>query len=267
MLDRTDIALRAARGLKSVGRSDRAGLRRSARRGNVVPMFPRPTSCCLLAAAMFVAEPVSAEEAKFFKPNDVVALVGGEDMVAASELGYLELLLVRAYPGYRLKFRCLAWEGDTVFEQPRMLNYPPLEKQLDDVGATVVLMPVRPDGKYLGGRGSRCRNSWRLTSDSSSCLRRPTKNRHYPAGRFCSDVSLYAVGCPTVAEIRQLFANTLNRRKHMPRRSENWRKSIGCRLGTSPEEATNRDSQPARLLGIGYVHWYAAGHAVETESF
>ena len=75
----------------------------------------------------------------FFKKNDVIALVGGEDMVAMSEYGYLELLLQRALPDYHLKFRDLAWEGDTVFEQRRDLNFPPLEAQLDQVGATVVI--------------------------------------------------------------------------------------------------------------------------------
>ncbi len=75
----------------------------------------------------------------FLKPNDVIALVGGEDMVAASEYGYLELLLQRALPQHHLKVRSLAWEGDTVFEQPRDLNYPSLEQQLDDLGATVVI--------------------------------------------------------------------------------------------------------------------------------
>ncbi|MEI9896826.1 MAG: hypothetical protein WDN28_23965 [Chthoniobacter sp.] len=39
----------------------------------------------------------SAQAAEpFFKKDDVIALVGGEDMVAASEYGYLELLLTRA---------------------------------------------------------------------------------------------------------------------------------------------------------------------------
>ncbi len=60
-------------------------------------------------------------------------------MVAASEYGYLELLLVRALPDYQLRFRNLAWEGDTVFEQRRDLNFPPLEEQLDKIGATVVI--------------------------------------------------------------------------------------------------------------------------------
>ena len=73
------------------------------------------------------------------RPDDVIALVGGEDMVAMSEYGYLESLLTRARPDHRLRFRSLAWEGDTVFEQRRDLNFPPLEDQLTRIGATVVI--------------------------------------------------------------------------------------------------------------------------------
>jgi hypothetical protein len=85
-----------------------------------------------------VALPSFAAES-FLHPHDVVAFVGGEDMVAMSEYGYLELLLTRALPTYQLRFRNLAWEGDTVFEQRRDLNFPPLEAQLDKIGATVVV--------------------------------------------------------------------------------------------------------------------------------
>lgn len=86
--------------------------------------------------ASYAAPP---EAAPFFREGDVVALVGGEDMVVAAELGYLEALIQRALPAHKLKFRSLAWEGDTVFEQPRQVNYPTLEAQLDDIGATVVI--------------------------------------------------------------------------------------------------------------------------------
>jgi PAS domain-containing protein len=90
--------------------------------------------------ASFVVPPLSARaEEPFFKKGDVIALVGGEDMVAASEYGYLELLLTRALPDHHLKFRCLAWEGDTVFEQRRDLNFPSWEEQLEKIGATVVI--------------------------------------------------------------------------------------------------------------------------------
>ncbi len=60
-------------------------------------------------------------------------------MVAMSEYGYLESFLTRALPDHRLRFRSLAWEGDTVFEQRRDLNFPPLEDQLTKIGATVVI--------------------------------------------------------------------------------------------------------------------------------
>jgi hypothetical protein len=86
----------------------------------------------LLLGSARAAEP-------FFKKNDVIALVGGEDMVVASEYGYLELLLTRALPDYHLRFRNLAKEGDTVYEQPRDLNFPTWEESLDKIGATVVI--------------------------------------------------------------------------------------------------------------------------------
>ena len=91
----------------------------------------------LLLGCLFLH--VANADEPFLKPNDVIAFVGGEDMVAASEYGYLELLLTRARPEHKLKFRCLAWDGDTVFEQRRDLNYPTLEQQLEKIGATVVI--------------------------------------------------------------------------------------------------------------------------------
>jgi hypothetical protein len=106
-------------------------------------------------AALFVSALVYSSRADepFLKPNDVIALVGGEDMVAAGESGTLEFLLHRALPDYHLKLRSLAWEGDTVFEQPRMLNYPKLEQQLDEIGATVVIMQFG-QSECLAGKGN-----------------------------------------------------------------------------------------------------------------
>jgi hypothetical protein len=99
---------------------------------------PLPRWVTLLSlVALLLGTTVKA--APLFRPNDVVALVGGEDMVAASEFGELELLITAAYPDHRLRFRSLAWEGDTVYEQRRDLNYPKLEEQLEKIGATVVI--------------------------------------------------------------------------------------------------------------------------------
>ncbi len=94
----------------------------------------------VIVIVILIVIPPSARAAEpFFRKGDVIALVGGEDMVVASEYGYLELLLTRALPDYHLRFRNLAWEGDTVFEQRRDLNFPTWEEQLDKIGATVVI--------------------------------------------------------------------------------------------------------------------------------
>ncbi len=102
--------------------------------------YPSPMrTIVFLIAIILTLQPAARAEEPFFKANDVIALVGGEDMVVAAELGYLETLIQLALPDHRLKFRSLAREGDTVFEQRRDLNYPSLEAQLDKMGATVVI--------------------------------------------------------------------------------------------------------------------------------
>jgi len=89
----------------------------------------------------------------WLKAGDVVALVGGEDMVALAEEGWLETLVTWAQPGDRIRWRSLAWEGDTVFEQRRDLNYPTLEAQLDRMGATVVLCQFGKMESFAGKEG------------------------------------------------------------------------------------------------------------------
>jgi hypothetical protein len=56
---------------------------------------------------------------------------------AAQHTGHLESLLAAKFPTAR--FRNLAWEGDTVYRQPRDLNFPSLKDQLKAVGATVII--------------------------------------------------------------------------------------------------------------------------------
>ena len=89
----------------------------------------------------------------WLKAGDVVALVGGEDMVALAEEGWLETLVTWAQPKDRIRFRSLAWEGDTVFEQRRDLNYPALEAQLDKIGATVVICQFGKMESFAGKDG------------------------------------------------------------------------------------------------------------------
>src|SRR5205823_3478382 len=72
--------------------------------------------------------------------NDVVVFLGGANVVAAQETGHLETLLTVKVHGLGARFHTLAWEGDTVYAQPRDLNFPPLKTQLRRVGATVAFL-------------------------------------------------------------------------------------------------------------------------------
>ena len=73
------------------------------------------------------------------RSNDVVAFVGGEDVVAMQQFGYVETILARETAAKNLRFRNLGWEGDTVFEQRRDLNFPSWEQTLAKVDATVIV--------------------------------------------------------------------------------------------------------------------------------
>jgi hypothetical protein len=99
-------------------------------------MMRFPLACLI---ALFVGICSSRAEERLLKPDDVIAFVGGENMVAVSDNGFLELSLTRSFPDLRLRFRNLAWEGDTVFEQNRDLNFPTWEEQMDKIGVTVVV--------------------------------------------------------------------------------------------------------------------------------
>ena len=72
------------------------------------------------------------------RTNDVIVLVGGSTFVAENESGVLETALKLAHPGHALRIRNLAREGDTVYAQPREVNYPTLPEQVSRAGATVV---------------------------------------------------------------------------------------------------------------------------------
>jgi hypothetical protein len=72
--------------------------------------------------------------------NDVVAFLGGEDARVGQDLGYLETLLAVFAAGKHVRFRNMAWEGDTVYEQPRPLNFGSWADQFRRVGASVLVL-------------------------------------------------------------------------------------------------------------------------------
>ncbi|HTH47328.1 MAG TPA: GDSL-type esterase/lipase family protein [Candidatus Limnocylindria bacterium] len=109
---------------------------------------------CLLLAVWMVWPGFSGLAAPLFQTNDVIAFLGGANVVAGQESGQLETLLTLAHPDHRLRFRSLAWEGDTVFAQPRELNYPSLTNQLAQIGATVIFLQFGQT-EALGGEAKR----------------------------------------------------------------------------------------------------------------
>jgi len=85
--------------------------------------------------------------------GDIVAFVGGADVAAAQNTGHLEALLAIQVPGVRC--RNFGWEGDTVFEQPRMMGFPPLKEHLQRAKASVVILQFGRAEVLGGGRSVR----------------------------------------------------------------------------------------------------------------
>ena len=71
--------------------------------------------------------------------NEVVVFVGQENFVRESKAGELEALLASAFAAKAPRFRSMAWEADTVYEQWRDLNFGSWARQLETAGATIVV--------------------------------------------------------------------------------------------------------------------------------
>lgn len=71
--------------------------------------------------------------------NEVVVFVGQENSVRESKAGELEALLASAFAAKAPRFRSMAWEADTVYEQWRDLNFGSWARQLEAAGATIVV--------------------------------------------------------------------------------------------------------------------------------
>ena len=101
--------------------------------------------CLLLLACLGLATSIARAETLQLKQGDVVAFVGGTDMVRMQREGRLEAALTNRYRDSKPKFRDLAWDGDTVYFQStvrvrwRRQAFGDLRNQLKRVGATVVI--------------------------------------------------------------------------------------------------------------------------------
>jgi hypothetical protein len=115
----------------------------------------------VFAAALFPAPSHAGPGAKItvgepqpqLKEGDTIALLGGESVVQENETGYFESLLAVAHPDKQLHVRNLGWEGDTVFEQPRDVNFPGLVEQLRRVNATVIIAQFGRYESFAGQAG------------------------------------------------------------------------------------------------------------------
>ncbi len=75
------------------------------------------------------------------RPGEVIAILGGTNLVQEGRTGWLETALAVGAPaGRKPRFRNLAWEGDTVYEQWRDLNFGSWREQLEAMGATCVIL-------------------------------------------------------------------------------------------------------------------------------
>ena len=72
--------------------------------------------------------------------NEVVVFVGQENLVRESKAGELEALLATSFAAKQPRFRSMAWEADTVYEQWRDLNFGSWARQLETAGATIVVV-------------------------------------------------------------------------------------------------------------------------------
>lgn len=98
------------------------------------------------------------------RDHDLVAFVGGGSWVAMEKDGSVETLLTLAHLGRQVRFRSLAWEGDTAAARPRELNFPTLTQQLAELGITVVFAQWGVAESTAGERG---RAAFRAAVESS----------------------------------------------------------------------------------------------------
>ena len=98
-----------------------------------------------IAILVFVLEGFARAVPIELGKEDVVAFVGGTDMVRMQKSGRLEAALTHRFIKVRPKFRDLAWDGDTVYfqstirERWRQGAFGDWKAQLKKVGATVVI--------------------------------------------------------------------------------------------------------------------------------
>lgn len=84
---------------------------------------------------------VPAETASLqYRDNQTVVFTGGTNISDMQHNGYLETLIRSAFPKTNIRFRNLAWDGDTVFEQFRDIGFNSWAENIDSLNAGIVFM-------------------------------------------------------------------------------------------------------------------------------
>ena len=85
--------------------------------------------------------PAPFSDGKFaLNDHEVIVFSGQTNLVREQQAGELESLLASAFAAKKPSFRSMAWEGDTVYEQWRDLNFGSWLSQLQAAGATTVVV-------------------------------------------------------------------------------------------------------------------------------
>ena len=73
------------------------------------------------------------------RPGEVIVLTGSANAVFEQQQGWLETLLALCAAQQEPKVRHMSWEGDTVYEQSRAMNFGGWGEQFAAVGASTIV--------------------------------------------------------------------------------------------------------------------------------
>lgn len=86
------------------------------------------------------AKHTAFKDGKFaLEKDEVIVMAGQENLVREQKVGDFEAIFSSSYSSKQPRFRSMAWEGDTVYEQWRDLNFGDWKGQLDSAGAGIVI--------------------------------------------------------------------------------------------------------------------------------
>lgn len=99
---------------------------------DILSRFGNPASAAVTLPAF--------KDGKFgLESGEVLVFTGQTNLVREQKSGELESVLATAYAKQNPSFRHMSWEGDTVYDQWRDLNFGSWKGQLDSAGATIVV--------------------------------------------------------------------------------------------------------------------------------